>query len=183
MLNTIAWEIIIYFRCDESDEHKHTREKLQSLTCKPHGNILSLLHLLKAQMHVLLYVQWKYFPTALLITRNIKITELNGLKEGCLCIRETVQQVFFHYCVCSVTPSGLGCVTPARGSGVGLAPALGKKKKKKAESEITVSEHQFSRASQIHVFKISVIFYKAISKGSRSTNGGGGGRKQKTRPL
>lgn len=102
--------------------NKHTREKLQSLTCKPHGNILSLPYPLKAQMHVLLYVQQKYFPKALLITRNIEITDLNGLKKVCHCIRETVQQVFFHYCICSVTPSGLGCVTQARGSVVGLAP-------------------------------------------------------------
>lgn len=123
MLNTIAWEIIIYFRFDESGEHKHTREKLQSLTCKPHGNILSLLYPLKAQMHVRLYVQQKYFPKALLITRKIEITDLNGLRKVCHCIRETLQRVFFHYCICPVTPSGLGCVTPARASVVGLTPA------------------------------------------------------------
>lgn len=114
LLNTIAWEIIIYFRFDESGEHKHTREKLQSLTCKPHSNILSLPHPLKAQMHVLLYVHWKYFPKALLITRNIEITDLNALKQGCRCIRKTVQQIFCYF-ICPATPSGLGCMTPARG--------------------------------------------------------------------
>lgn len=97
LLNTIAWEIIIYFRFDESGEHEHTREKLQSLTCKPHGNILSLPHLLKAQMHILLYVQWKYFPKALLITRNIEITELNALKQGCHCI-SSANLLFYLSC-------------------------------------------------------------------------------------
>lgn len=94
LLNTIAWETIIYFRFDESDEHKLTREKLQSLTCKPHSYILSLPHLLKAQMHAFLYVQWKYFPKVLVITRNIEITDLNPLKEGYHYIRKTVQQIF-----------------------------------------------------------------------------------------
>lgn len=40
----------------------------------------------------------------------------------------------------------------------------------KAESEITDSKDQFSKASQIYVFKISVLLCQAFSKENRSTN-------------
>lgn len=35
----------------------------------------------------------------------------------------------------------------------------------KAESEITDAKYRFSRASQLYVFKISVMIYMAISRG------------------
>lgn len=68
-------------------------------------------------MHALLYMQWKYFPKALLITRNIEITDLNGLKKGCHFIRETAQQKssFFGVHGLFVIPPCVGCVPPATG--------------------------------------------------------------------
>lgn len=141
MLNTIAWEIIIYFRFDESGEHEHTREKLQSLTCKPHSNILSLPHLLKAQMHILLYVQWKYFPKALLITRNIEITELNALKQGCHCISSAN---LLFYLSCYSFRTGLRDFSQGVRSRIGRSPR--KKKKKRSARDSSSSKKDISEA-------------------------------------